>query len=154
MNKEKLPDEKVNVKLSLFATYQPSTLSFEKYFLVNGTSVSINKPFGKNKIHSLAFTTDWIIDRANAEHLKDEKNKGKSHHRVGVSVGHEFLFHQFTWGQFFGYYLFNEISFISNFYHRHSLDYSLSKKWRIGISLLASEQKANFTDLRLTYKLK
>ena len=146
-------DAKLNVKLSAFATYKTSTLSFEKFFLVNGASISLNKPYGKNNIHGLAFTTDWIIDRANAEHLKGGVNKGKSYHRFGISIGHEFLFHKFTWGQHVGYYVFNEFPFINSFYHRHSISYQLYKKWSVGLSLLASEQKANFTDLRLIFKL-
>jgi hypothetical protein len=101
----------------------------------------------------LAIGTEWLEDRAISELLRYGGKLYLSNQRVGATVGHEFLFHQFTWGQYLGYYIFKDIPEMDNVYHRHTVAYKLTKSWSIGISLLANNQKANFTDLRLTYKL-
>ena len=142
-----------NMQFTAFATYKSSTVNTEKFYLINGFAASYNFPFGVKKGHSLAIGAEWLEDRAISELLRYGGKLNLSNQRVGVTVGHEFLFHQFTWGQYLGYYIFKDIPEMDNVYHRHTIAYKLTKSWSIGISLLANNQKANFTDLRLTYKL-
>ena len=142
-----------NLQFTAFATYKSSTVNTEKFYLINGFAASYNLPFGLQKGHSLAIGTEWLEDRSISELLRYGGKLNLSNQRVGVTVGHEFLFHQFTWGQYLGYYIFKDIPEMDNVYHRHTIAYKLTKSWSIGISLLANNQKANFTDLRLTYKL-
>ncbi len=142
-----------NLQFTAFATYKSSTVNIEKFYLINGFAASYNLPFGVKKGHSLAIGAEWLEDRAISELLRYGGKLNLSNQRVGVSVGHEFLFHQFTWGQYLGYYIFKDIPEMDNIYHRHTIAYKLNKSWSIGISLLANNQKANFTDLRITYKL-
>ncbi len=142
-----------NLQFTAFATYKSSTVNTEKFYLINGFAASYNLPFGVKKGHSLAIGAEWLEDRAISELLRYGGKLNLSNQRVGVSVGHEFLFHQFTWGQYLGYYLFKDIPEMDNIYHRHTIAYKLNNSWSIGISLLANNQKANFTDLRITYKL-
>jgi hypothetical protein len=142
-----------NLQFTAFATYKSSTVNTEKFYLINGFAASYNLPFGVQKGHSLAIGAEWLEDRAISELLRYGGKLNLSNQRVGVTVGHEFLFHQFTWGQYLGYYLFKEIPEMDNICHRHTVTYKLTQSWSIGISLLANNQKANFTDLRLTYKL-
>lgn len=142
-----------NLQFTAFATYKSSTVNTEKFYLINGFAASYNFPFGVKKGHSLAIGAEWLEDRAISELLRYGGKLNLSNQRVGVTVGHEFLFHQFTWGQYLGYYIFKDIPEMDNVYHRHTIAYKLTKSWSIGISLLANNQKANFTDLRLTYKL-
>ena len=142
-----------NLQFTAFATYKSSTVNTEKFYLINGFAASYNLPFGEKKGHSLAIGAEWLEDRAISELLRYGGKLNLSNQRVGVSVGHEFLFHQFTWGQYLGYYIFKDIPEMDNIYHRHTISYKLTKSWSIGISLLANNQKANFTDLRITYKL-
>lgn len=142
-----------NLQFTAFATYKSSTVNTEKFYLINGFAASYNLPFGVKKGHSLAIGAEWLEDRAISELLRYGGKLYLSNQRVGVTVGHEFLFHQFTWGQYLGYYIFKDIPEMDNVYHRHTIAYKLTKNWSIGISLLANNQKANFTDFRLTYKL-
>lgn len=142
-----------NLQFTAFATYKSSTVNTENFYLINGFAASYNLPFGVKKGHSLAIGAEWLEDRAISELLRYGGKLYLSNQRVGVTVGHEFLFHQFTWGQYLGYYIFKDIPEMDNIYHRHTITYKLAKSWSIGISLLANNQKANFTDLRLTYKL-
>jgi len=142
-----------NLQFTAFATYKSSTVNTEKFYLINGLAVSYNKPFGIKKAHSLAIGAEWLADRAIAELLRYSGKLYLSSQRLGVTIGHEFLFHQFTWGQYLGYYVFKDIPEIDNLYHRHTVTYKLNKKWSIGISLLANNQKANFTDFRIIYKM-
>ncbi len=142
-----------NLQFTAFATYKSSTVNTEKFYLINGFAASYNLPFGVKKGHSLAIGVEWLEDRAISELFNHAKRTNANNQRVGITVGHEFLFHQFTWGQYLGYYIFKDIPEMDNIYHRHTIAYKLTKSWSIGISLLANNQKANFTDLRLTYKL-
>ena len=142
-----------NLQFTAFATYKSSTVNTEKFYLINGFAASYNFPFGVKKGHSLAVGAEWLEDRAISELLRYRGKLYLSNQRMGVTVGHEFLFHQFTWGQYLGYYIFKDIPEMDNVYHRHTIAYKLTKSWSIGISLLANNQKANFTDLRITYKL-
>jgi hypothetical protein len=144
---------KPNWQFTAFATYKSSTVNTENFYLINGFAASYNLPFGLKKGHSLAIGAEWLEDRAISELLLHGGKLYLSNQRVGVTVGHEFLFHRFTWGQYLGYYIFKDIPEMDNIYHRHTVTYKLTKSWSIGISLLANNQKANFTDLRLTYKL-
>lgn len=142
-----------NLQFTAFATYKSSTVNTEKFYLINGFAASFNLPFGVKKGHSLSIGAEWLEDRAISELWRYGGILNLSNQRVGVTFGHEFLFHQFTWGQHLGYYVFKDIPEMGNFYHRHTVTYKLTKSWGIGISLLANNQKANFTDFRLTYKL-
>lgn len=144
---------KPNWQFTVFATYKSSTVNTEKFYLINGFAASYHLPFGVKKGHSLAIGAEWLEDRAISELLVHSGKKHLSNQRTGLTVGHEFLFHQFTWGQYLGYYIFKDIPEMDNIYHRHTVTYKITKSWSIGISLLANNQKANFTDLRLTYKL-
>ena len=142
-----------NLQFTAFATYKTSTVNTENFYLLNGFSLSYNKPFGIKKTHSLCVGAEWLEDRAMTELLIYSGAQRLSNQRVGIIVGHEFLFHQFTWGQYLGYYVYKDIPYLNNLYHRHSISYKLNLNWSIGISLLAGNQKAQFTDFRLTYKL-
>lgn len=142
-----------NLQFTAFASYKTSTVNTENFYLLNGFSLSYNKPFGIKKTHSLCVGAEWLEDRAMTELLIYSGAQRLSNQRVGIIVGHEFLFHQFTWGQHLGYYIFKDIPYLNNLYHRHSVSYKLNLHWSIGISLLAGNQKAQFTDFRLTYKL-
>jgi hypothetical protein len=142
-----------NLQFTAFATYKSSTVNTEKFYLINGFAASYNLPFGPKNVHSLAIGAEWLEDRAISELLRYGGKLNLSNQRVGFTIGHEFLFHQFTWGQYLGYYIFKDIPEMDNIYHRHTISYKLTKSWSIGISLLANNQKANFTDLRITYKL-
>ena len=145
-------ESKNNWQIASFATYKNTPLSFEKFFWINGIGVSYNKPFGKKYSHSLSLGAEIIIDRAIEYFLIQDNKPNISYHRIGATIGHEFLFHRFTWGQYLGIYLFNEIPYFNWIYHRHTIAYKINKNWSVGISLFANNQSANFTDYRVIYR--
>ncbi|MBJ7428192.1 MAG: acyloxyacyl hydrolase, partial [Bacteroidia bacterium] len=109
-----------NLQFTAFATYKSSTVNTEKFYLINGFAASYNLPFGVKQGHSLAIGGEWLEDRAISELWRYGGILNLSNQRVGVTVGHEFLFHQFTWGQYLGYYIFKDIPEMDNIYHRHT----------------------------------
>ena len=81
-----------------------------------------------------------------------DKRDSLNYLRVGSLIGHEFLFHRFTWGQYFGVYLYKEVPYFNWIYHRHTIAYKINKNWSLGVSLFANNQNANFTDYRVIYR--
>ena len=145
-------ESKNNWQIAAFATYKTSPFAKSDFFWVNGIGLSYNKPFGKKDAHSLALGLEVITDRAIEYFLIQDNKPNISHHRIGATIGHEFLFHRFTWGQYLGVYLFNEIPYFNWIYHRHTIAYKINKNWSMGVSLFANNQSANFTDYRVIYR--
>jgi hypothetical protein len=141
-----------NWQIATFATYKTSTLAKKDYFLVTGIGLSYNKPFGKKYINSLAIGAEFISDKELEYFLKYDNKGSLNPYRIGATIGHEFLFHRFTWGQYLGVYLFNETPYFNRIYHRHTIAYKINRNWSIGASLLAHNQSANFTDYRIIYR--
>lgn len=146
-------EKKANLQFYAFATYTSTSVNINNFFLINGIGISYNKPYGLRKNRGFAIGFEWLKDRAMDEFLIYRAQTHLSTHRVAVFIGHEFLFHQFTWGQYLGYNIFKDVPYVGDFYHRHTILYKMNKTWSIGISLFANNRKANFTDLRLVYKL-
>lgn len=145
-------ESKNNWQIATFATYKTSPFAKNDYFWVHGIGASYNMPFGKKQSHNLAIGAEFITDRAIEYFLIQENRPNISYHRIGATIGHEFLFHRFTWGQYLGIYLFNEIPYFNWFYHRHTIAYKVNKNWSVGVSLFANNQSANFTDYRIIYR--
>ena len=143
---------KSNLQIATFATYKTTPVNFFSYFWVNGIAVSYNKPFGKKKSHSLAIGLEWINDKSIEYRLWYDKLDSLNYQRFGTLIGHEFLFHRFTWGQYFGVYLYKDVPYFNWIYHRHTIAYKITKNWSIGVSLFANNQNANFTDYRIIYR--
>jgi hypothetical protein len=81
-------------------------------------------------------------------------NKDISTNLGGVLIGHEFLFNRCIFSQQLGYYFFNEMpSLVDYFYHRWGFNYKLSRHAMLGLNLNANLQKAYLIDLRLVFSL-
>jgi len=81
---------------------------------------------------------------------------------AGILIGHQFLLNRFTFSQEFGAYIFKQTKAFNSgytnlyhpFYQRWGVSYCITKRWFIGINLLAHYQIADFIDGRIIYRLR
>jgi len=147
-----LYSERFRFDITPFFSNKSLPLNRESRFWVYGASVLTSYKF--RKIDALTLGAEWFADesmRSAMDNNPNESYKELSHHRVGITLGHEFLFNKFIFSQQFGYYLFKEIPFVGITYHRWGLTYKVNKHIQFGTSLLANLQKANFLDCRFSY---
>ena len=145
-------ESKNNWQIAAYATYKNTPVSLDKYFWVNGIAVSYHHPFGLKKAHALVVGAEFINDKSIEYRMWYDKRDSLNYQRIGSLIGHEFLFHRFTWGQYFGVYLYKEVPYFNWIYHRHTISYKINKNWSLGVSLFANNQNANFTDYRVIYR--
>ncbi len=72
--------------------------------------------------------------------------------RSGLLAGHEFLMGRFIFSQQIGIYLHGQYN-NDLVYHRWGLQYSFLPRWSVGVNLKAHKQVADFTDVRVVYRL-
>ena len=72
--------------------------------------------------------------------------------RSGLLAGHEFLMGRFIFSQQLGFYLLGQYN-NDLLYHRWGLQYSFLQRWSVGVNLKAHKQVADFTDIRVVYRL-
>jgi hypothetical protein len=106
----------------------------DRYFIF-GAFANYSKQIAR--MNALTTGIEFLTDRVTQARLEKE-NADKSSMRLGVLVGHEFLFGRFTVSQQLGCYLFNETNYFNMLYQR------------AGISTVIP----NFTDLRVIYYIK
>jgi hypothetical protein len=93
----------------------------------------------------------------NDHSLKEKLNRlgmdGVSSIRAGIAAGHVFLLGKFQFSQQIGYYVYSPSKLFDQVYHRWGLNYCHNSKLVIGISLKAHRHVANFTDVRIGYRI-
>ncbi len=103
-----------------------------------------------SSINALTGGIEIIADQVTQARLqRDQLNKSSM--RLGLLVGHEFLFGKFSVNQQLGYYLFNDTKYFNTLYQRIGVSYYTPAHFSIGFSVLTHTTVPNFTDLRLTY---
>ena len=73
--------------------------------------------------------------------------------RSGLLAGHEFLLGKFVFSQQIGVYLLGQYN-NDLVYHRWGLQYSFLPRWSVGVNLKAHKQVADFTDVRIVYRIR
>ena len=106
-----------------------------------------------SSINALTGGIEIIADQVTQARLQRDQ-LDKSSMRLGLLVGHEFLFGKFSVNQQLGYYLFNDTKYFNTLYQRIGVSYYTPAHFSIGFSVLTHTTIPNFTDLRLTYYLR
>jgi hypothetical protein len=122
----------------------------DRYFIF-GAMANYSKQV--SSINALTGGIEIIADQVTQARLQRDK-LDKSSLRLGLLVGHEFLFRKFSVNQQLGYYLINETTYFNDLYQRIGLSYFASANISIGFSVLTHTTVPNFTDLRLTYYIR
>lgn len=92
------------------------------------------------------YQDQFLIERLNSESIQSGGM------RSGLLVGHEFLMGRFIFSQQIGIYLLGQYN-NDLVYHRWGLQYSFLPRWGVGVNLKAHKQVADFTDVRVVYRL-
>jgi hypothetical protein len=106
-----------------------------------------------SSINALTGGIEIIADQVTQARLQRDQ-LDKSSMRLGLLVGHEFLFGKFSVNQQLGYYLFNDTKYFNTLYQRIGVSYYTPAHFSIGFSVLTHTNIPNFTDLRLTYYIR
>lgn len=145
------PDENAlwRFDATAFATVRTVSTLNQNYVWISGIWFSASRKI--SKLNAIIFSADWTNDKSTEALLKINNRGHLSHQRIGVGVGNEFIFKNFTFSQTIGMYAFSQTQYIDLIYHRWIINYKLNRKISVGIGLLANANFANFTDIRLTY---
>ncbi|MCF8430143.1 MAG: acyloxyacyl hydrolase [Bacteroidia bacterium] len=122
----------------------------ERYFIF-GAMANFSKQIAKRS--ALTVGLEIINDQVTKARLQRDKID-KSDLRLGLLIGHEFLFGHFIVNQQLGYYLINETNYFNILYQRAGVSLCISSNFSIGFSVLTHTTIPNFTDLRLVYYIR
>ena len=87
------------------------------------------------------------------ENITNTEIKTNPYLFAGIYGGHEFLLGKIIFSQQIGFYITPHSSYFSDTFTRLGLRYKFSKHWQAGFNLKVHDDEADFTDLRLIYRL-
>lgn len=133
------------------ASYKTIQLDRKHFYWVYGFGLQANRKIGF--FNTVNFGIEWAADLGIKKTLEINGLSNLDYNRVGILVGHEFIFKKFNFSQQIGVYAYNQIPYISRIYHRWGLYYKLSRNCMTGLNLSAHKQIADFLDFRLIYSM-
>jgi hypothetical protein len=134
-----------------FASYKTIPLDRKHFYWVYGLGLQANRKMGF--FNTVNFGMEWLADLGIKKTLEINGRSNLNHNRLGVFVGHEFIFKKFNFSQQIGIYAYNQNPYLTRIYHRWGLNYKLDKNWMIGVNLSAHKQIADFLDFRFVYSI-
>lgn len=137
-------------ELSMFGAVRSLTNESPIKYGIFGINIQHN--WQTARTHAFNVGTEFFIDNALSEQIKNENQVSSIGLRQGLLIGHQFLWGKVNFGQQIGFHLINPQNKFSTLYHRWTISHSVTKKISIGVSLLAHRQVANFPDVRFIYK--
>jgi hypothetical protein len=142
---------KKRIDVGLYASNKNIAANDLTRYFIFGAMANYSKQV--SSINALTGGIEIIADQVTEARLqRDQLNKNSM--RIGLLVGHEFLFGKFSVNQQLGCYLFNDTKYFNNLYQRIGVSYYTNAHLSIGFSVLAHTTAPNFTDLRLTYYIR
>ena len=142
---------KNRLDLGLYASNKNIAVNDQTRCFIFGAMANYSKQV--SSINALTGGIEIIADQVTEARLqRDQLNKSSM--RIGLLVGHEFLFGKFSVNQQLGYYLFNETKYFNTLYQRIGVSYYTPAHFSIGFSVLTHTTDPNFTDLRITYYIR
>jgi len=142
---------KKRLDVGLYASNKNIVVTEPTRCFIFGALVNYSKQL--SSINALSGGIEIIADQVTkARLLRDQLDKSSM--RLGLLIGHEFLFGKFSVNQQLGYYLYNDTKYFNNLYQRIGVSYYTPAHISIGFSVLTHTSIPNFTDLRLTYYIR
>jgi len=142
---------KKRIDVGLYASNKNIAANDLTRYFIFGAMANYSKQV--SSINALTGGIEIIADQVTEARLQRDQ-LDKSSMRIGLLLGHEFLFGKFSFNQQLGYYLFNETNYFNNLYQRVGVSYYTPAHFSIGFSVLTHTTVPNFTDLRLTYYIR
>lgn len=143
-------DDKNNFYLSLFYSSRTVKNGEKERFSIFG----IENSYGRRISSLLSINTaiEFYVDNALKERYRREQLINKNRYRIGLMSGIQIHLGKFELYHRLGLYLYDPGLYNGLLFHRHGLQYKLSKKIATGIEVKAHKEVANFLDFRLNYR--
>jgi hypothetical protein len=135
--------------VSPFICYKTIPMDRNHFYSIYGLSLQGAGRLGF--FNTVTMGIEWVNDKSAKKTMESEGNPQLDFRRVGILAGHEFIFKRFNFTQQIGWYLHNEVPYITRLYHRWGLYYKFNNKFMAGFSLSAHKQVADFLDMRFIY---
>ncbi|MDE3211740.1 MAG: acyloxyacyl hydrolase, partial [Bacteroidota bacterium] len=137
--------------LNPFGSFETIPGDRRNFYGIHGLSLQAAKAIGF--FNTITLGAEWVRDLAAQKTMALQGQPGVNPHRLGILLGHEFLFRKFNFTQQIGYYLYKDIAYINRIYHRWGLYYKWNAHWMGGVNLSAHRQSADFLDMRVIYSI-
>ncbi len=124
-----------------------SKIMGQRKFLA-GAFGQATKQYGR--ISALTGGVEIYYDKIEAATINTNK---RSALQAGIHAGHTFLFNRVSFSQQIGVQIIKENSDAGNFYFRYGLSYRFTRHLIAGINLKTHYDNADFSDLRIIYRL-
>ena len=102
--------------------------------------------------YALNAGAEFIVDGAIKEMIK-RKNLDIDHKRLALTAGHDFLFGNAVFTQYFGFYVYSPYKARNKVYQKYELAYKLNPKFLFGVYLKAHAYVAEIMGLNISYIL-
>ena len=139
-------------EIALFAVprqdVKPRILAQRNYLL--GASIQFTKPI--SNINGFTFGTQVLFQHFTPKPGPANFNTGRPF-MLGVHAGHVFLLGRVHFSQQIGYYAINTADYIPRFHQQYAFTYRFTKRFSTGFSLTTNSDNADYTDVRIIYKL-
>jgi hypothetical protein len=114
---------------------------------------SVNYSYQVGRISALIASTELMVNGVVKEEMKQNGIEGKSHLRVGMLFGHEFLMGRYHFSTQMGIYAYRPYRDMNNdlLYQRYKLTYRFNNGLYLGISVKAHRHVADYFDFRIGY---
>jgi Lipid A 3-O-deacylase (PagL). len=106
-------------------------------------------------IHQLRVGGAWVLNNAVRATIKEDpevKLAFKEYQRLNALAGHAFSLGQFRFSTLAGLYVYRPYEDEPPWYQQYSLTYQLQQPWHAGVALKSHANKADFLDIRLSYR--
>ena len=118
------------------------------YVFFPGVEVKYSRQVAR--LNALTGSVAYFHDRPDRYDLR-EVSRPVDPHKLGIAIGHEFLFGDFIFGQQFGAYLSQPYTVSADVYQRYSIVYRWTPHFSLGIGLHSHGHVADFIDVRVAY---
>jgi len=105
------------------------------------------------QINALNAGIEGTVDFSVKKKMKDATNP-RDYKQLSALVGHDFVFGNFIFSQYWGTYIYAPFYENRNFFQRYGLTYQLFENFRMGVTLKAHAEVAENFNLLIEYDLK
>lgn len=137
--------------MSLFYSSRTVKNGEKERFSIYGVEQSFRRRI--SSLLSVNSAMEFYKDNALRERYRREQGIDKNRYRIGLMSGLQIHLGKFELYHRLGIYVYDPGLYNGRIFHRHGLQYILSKKISAGVEVKAHKEVANFLDFRLGYRL-
>ncbi|PKP37889.1 MAG: acyloxyacyl hydrolase [Bacteroidetes bacterium HGW-Bacteroidetes-15] len=138
-------------RISTFLSLKEISKEDKKQYPVFGFSGKYSYLVGR--MSALTTGLEWVWDGSLKEYIAQNEIPNSSPNRFSVTAGHELLIGNVNFYQELGVYLYSPFEALDPVYQRYGIEYFLSNKISVGMTLKAHRHVADFMDIRVTISI-